>query len=133
MRYVLSCALLSVATLVLAQQQGQPSPTTNPPYQTTPPTFPQGQQAPGEQMPPDTEAPPPQTTSNAQVESQILQQLDAKPSLSGTNIDARVGENSVVLTGRVDTMLQHDMAVRVAKDNAAGRKVVDKIQVKQQT
>ena len=57
MRYVLSCAVLFLATITLAQQQGQPAPTTNPPYQ-TPPTFPEGRRAPGQQMPPDTQAPP---------------------------------------------------------------------------
>ncbi len=133
MRYALSCAVLFVATLVFTQQQGQPPPTTNPPYQTTPPTFPEGRSAPREQMPPDTQAPPPQTASNRQVEGQILQQLNAEPSLSGANIDARVDENFVVLSGSVKTMEQHDLAVRIAQDNAVGRKIVDKINVKQQT
>jgi BON domain len=133
MKYLLSCAVLFLATTILAQPQGQPPPTTNPPYQTTPPTFPEGQ-TPKEQMPPDTQAPPPQTTtSNRQVEEQILQQFNAEPSLSGTNIDARVGENSVVLIGSVKTLEQHDLAVRIAQDNAAGRKIIDKINVKQQT
>jgi hypothetical protein len=126
MRYVLSCAILFLETIVLAQQQGQP------PYQ-TPPTFPEGRQTPGAQMPPDTEAPPPETMSSEKVEGQILDQLRAEPSLSATNIDARVDDNSVVLTGSVDTMIQHDLAVRIAQSNAGDRKVVDRIKVKQQT
>ena len=130
MRYLLSCAILFLATMALAQQQ--PPPTTNPPYQ-TPPTFPEGRQTPRAQMPPDTKAPPPETMSSEKVEGQILQQLRDEPSLSGTNVDARVDDTSVVLTGSVDTMTQHDLAVRIAQSNAGDRKVVDKIKVKQQT
>ena len=131
MRYVLSCAVLFLATVGFAQQQGQ-APTTNPPYE-SPPTFPEGRQSPRGQMPPDTEAPPPQAMSSQQVEGQILQQLRAEPALSRTNVDARVDDNSVVLTGTVDTIAQHDLAVRIAQDNAGDRKIVDRIKVKQQT
>jgi hypothetical protein len=131
MKYVLSCAVLLLATLVLAQQQGQPPPTTNPPYQ-TPPTFPEGRQAPGQQMPPDTHAPPAETMSSQRVEGQILDQLKAEPTLAGSNIDAQVDDSSVVLTGSVENMIQHDLAVRIAQSNAGDRKIVDKIKVKQQ-
>jgi hypothetical protein len=132
MKYVLSCAVLFLATIVLAQQQGQPPPTTSPPYQ-TPPTFPEGRQTPGQQMPPDTQAPPPQAMSSQRVEGQILDQLKAEPTLAGSNIDAQVDDSSVVLTGSVDNMTQHDLAVRIAQSNAGDRKIVDKIKVKQQS
>jgi hypothetical protein len=131
MRYVLSCILLFLATIILAQQQGAPPPATTPPYQ-TPPTFPEDRQTPRAQMPPDTKAPPPERMSSEKVEGQILSQLRAEPSLSGTNIDARVDDNSVVLTGNVDTTTQHHLAVRIAQSNAGSRKIVDKIKVKQQ-
>lgn len=130
MKYALSCAVLFLATIVLAQQQ--PPPTTNPPYQ-TPPTFPEGRQTPRQQMPPDTQAPPPQTMSAQQVEQQITQRLSSEPALAKSNVDAKVDENSVVLTGSVDTETQHDLAVRIAQSNAGGRKVIDKIKIKQQT
>jgi hypothetical protein len=130
MKYVLSCALLFLATVVLAQQQGPP--TATPPYQ-TPPTFPEERQTPGQQMPPDTKAPPPQAMSSERVEGHILDQLKAEPTLSATNVDARVDDNSVVLTGSVDTMTQHDLAVRIAQANAGDRRIVDKITIRQQT
>ncbi|SRR6266542_1132790 len=132
MKYVLSCAVLFLATIVLAQQQGQPPPTANPPYQ-TPPTFPEGRPVPGQQMPPDTQAPPAQTMSSQRVEGQILDELRAEPTLSATNIDAAVDDNSVVLTGIAETMTQHDLAIRIAQAKAGDRKIVDKIKVKQQT
>ena len=132
MKYVLSCAVLFLATTVLAQQQGQSPPTKNPPYQ-TPPTFPEGRQAPRQQVPPDTQAPPAHTMSSQRVEGQILDQFKAESALAGTNIDAQVDDNSVVLTGSVNNMIQHDLAVRIAESNAGDRKIVDKIKVKQQT
>ena len=132
MKYVLSWAVLFLATTLLAQQQGPSSPTTNPPYQ-TPPTFPEERQAPGQRMPPDTQAPPEQTMSSQRVEGKILDQFSAESALAGTNIDAKVDDDSVVLTGSVDNMTQHDLAVRIAESNAGSRKIVDKIKVKQLT
>ena len=131
MRYALCCGVLLLATMILAQQQGQSPATTSPPYQTSP-TFPEQGQTPREQMPPDTQAPLPQAMSNEGVEAQIVKQLRDEPSLSRTNIDARVNDNSVVLTGNVDTMAQHDLAVRIARANAGDRKIVDHINVNQQ-
>jgi osmotically-inducible protein OsmY len=105
---VCSFALL-LASLGFAQQQGPPS--TSPPYQ----------------------APPPQTMSSERAEQQITQHLSSEPALANTNIDAKVDENSVVLTGSVDTDTQHDLAVRIAQSYAGDRKLVDKIKVRQQT
>jgi osmotically-inducible protein OsmY len=84
-------------------------------------------------MPPDTQAPPPEKMSDEAVEGKILDQLKAEPALSRTKVGARVDQDSVVLSGRVDNMAQHDLAVRIAQENAAGRNVVDEIKVKQQT
>jgi len=71
--------------------------------------------------------------SSERVERQILDQLNAEPTLSVTNIDARVDDDSVVLTGSVDTMTQHDLAVRIAQAKAGDRKIVDRITIRQQT
>ena len=132
MKNIVLCFTVLLATFGFAQQPGQAPPTTSPPYQ-TPPTFPEGRQTPRAQMPPDTQAPPPHTISSEKAEGQILQQLRDEPSLSGTNVDAKADDNSVVLTGSVDTMAQHDLAVRIAQANAGDRRIVDKIKVKQQT
>jgi osmotically-inducible protein OsmY len=67
------------------------------------------------------------------VEAQISDQLTAEPSLSNNNIDVRVDYNSVVLSGSVETVGQHDLAVRIARSNAGARRVVDRIKVRQQT
>jgi hypothetical protein len=121
--------IFSLVPIVLAQQ---PPPTTDPPYQTSP-TPPEGRQTPREPMPPETLAPPPHAMSSQRVEAQIVDQLTAEPDLSGTNVDARVDDDSVVLTGSVHTMIQHDLAIRIAESSAGDRKIVDKIKVQQQT
>ncbi len=132
MKHIVFCFVLLLATIGVAQQQGQPPPATSPPYQ-TPPTFPEGRQSPRTQMPPDTQAPPPQTMSTEKVEQQITQRLSSEPELFKSNIDTKVDENSVVLTGSVDSETQHDLAVRIAQSYAGDRKIVDKIKVKEQT
>jgi osmotically-inducible protein OsmY len=126
MKYVLSCAVLFLATMAVAQLQGQP------PYQ-TPPTFPDQRQSRQGQMPPDTQAPAPQTMSSKKVEGQIVKQFRDEPGLSGTNIDARVDDNSVVLSGTVDSITQRDLAIRIAQSNAGDRTVVDRIKVQHGT
>jgi hypothetical protein len=131
MKYVIFCCVALLATILFAQQQGQGPQTSNPPYQ-TPPTFPEGQAKPGAQIPPDTQAPPPEQMSSRQVEGQTVNSLRAEPALRGTNIDAEVNDTSVVLKGSVDTMTQHDLALRIAKSHAGNRKVVDRIKVRQQ-
>jgi hypothetical protein len=132
MKHRICCISLFLASMGFAQQQGQPPPTTTPTYQ-TPPTFPEGRQTPRAQMPPDTEAPPPQTMSTQQVEQQITHRFSTEPELSKSNIDAKVNDNSVVLTGSVDSETQHNLAIRITESYAGDRRIVDKIKVKQQT
>jgi hypothetical protein len=128
MKHVVIGFVLLVATLGFAQQQ---PPSTSPPYQ-TPPTLPEGSQAPREQMPPDMDAPA-HEASVAQVEQQIMDHLSAEPTLAHTNVGAKVDEDSVLLTGTVDTQTEHDVAVRIAQSYAGGREIVDKINIRKQT
>jgi len=130
MKSIVFASALLLATLGFAQQQGQRQ--TNPPPNSTPPTFPQ-QQTPREQMPPDQEAPPSHGLPTAQVQQQIQQGLNSEPALANTNVGVKTDDSSVVLTGTVDTERQHDLAVRIAQSNAGDRQVVDKIKIRQQT
>jgi osmotically-inducible protein OsmY len=84
-------------------------------------------------MPPDTQALPPQTMSTQQVEHEITDQLSSEPALSNSNVDTKVDENSVVLSGTVATETQHHLAVRIAQSHAGDRKIVDRIKVRQET
>ena len=121
--------LLLLATSILAQQQGQPP--TSPP-RSTPPTFPERQQAPSQRMPPDQEAPP-QGLSNGEAQQQIQQGLKSEPALRNSDIGVHVDETSVVLTGTVHSEDQHDLALRIAQSYAGNRQILDKLKLSQQT
>ncbi len=128
MRRIVFCLVLLLAGFAFAQQ---PRPST-PPYQ-TPPTLPDGSQTPRDQMPPDMQAPPSERDSAAEVEQQIVQHLKSEPTLAKTNVDAKVENDSVTLTGTVDTPTEHDVALRIAQSYAGSRRIVDKINIRQQT
>lgn len=127
MKRVLYGLALAFAVFAFAQQQ----PPTNPPPYTTPPTFPQGQ-APRQEMPPDTEAPPPRALSTAQIGQQIQEMLNSEPALADTSLAVKADDQSVTLTGTVTTEAQHDLALRIAQSYAGDRKIVDKIKVRGQ-
>ena len=123
MKHILMVLMLLVATAVLAQQPGQP--------QSTPPTSPDDR-ASRQQMPPDQEAPP-QGLPTAEVQEQIQQGFNSEPMLRNSNVGIQVDENSVILTGTVNSEEQHDLALRIAQSYAGDRKIVDKIKLTQQT
>jgi len=83
-------------------------------------------------MPPDQEAPP-QGLSTPEVQQQIQQGLNSEPALRNSNVGVHVDENSVILTGTVNSEEQHDLALRIARSYAGDRKIVDKIKLTQQT
>jgi hypothetical protein len=131
MKQIVFGLVLLLATAVLAQQPGQSSPTAPP--QGTRPTFPEDR-APRQQMPPDQEAPPQgQGLSTPEAQQQIQQGFNSEPMLRNSNVGVHVDENSVILTGTVDSEQQHDLALRIAQSYAGDRKIVDKIKVTQQT
>ena len=129
MKQILFGVVLFVTTAVLAQQPGQPPPTTPP--RSTPPTFPEDR-APRQSMPPDQEAPP-KGLSTPEVQQQIQQGLNSEPMLRDSDVGVHVDENSVILTGTVDSDQHHDLALRIAQSYAGDRKIVDKIKVMQKT
>jgi hypothetical protein len=128
MRQVLFGMVLLAATSTLAQQSGQPP---SPPH-STPPTFPEGQQAPSGRMPPDQEAPP-QGLSNREAQHQIQQRLKSEPALRNSDISATVDDTSVVVMGTIHSEQEHDLALRIAQSYAGDRKIVDKLKLRQQT
>jgi BON domain len=133
MKHIL-CTIVLIAGTVAYGQMGPGQPQPGQPPQGTPPTFPEGgRQSPRQPMPPDQPAPTPEATSAEQIQQQITQQFSTEPTLSGTDLRADVDEASIVVSGTVDTVEQHDVALRIAQSHAGDRNVVDKIKVKRQT
>lgn len=133
MKHILCGVVLLVSTVAIAQMgPAQPQPGQQPP--STPPTFPNDQQTP-RAMPPDQNepAPVPESSSAAQIEQQIRQQLNSEPKLAGMNLRAEVDEASIVISGTVETAEQHDLALEIARSHAGDRNVVDKIKITRQT
>jgi hypothetical protein len=120
MRLALFGFALLIATLAFAQWQARPTPST------TPPAFPEVPQT-----PPDQKAPPPKGLSTIEVEQQIQEHFNTEPTLANTNLGVEADESSVILTGTVDSDLQHDLALRIVQSYAGDRKLVDKVQVPQ--
>jgi osmotically-inducible protein OsmY len=126
MRWNLCIVLVMLCASTWAQQQGQS------PRYSTQSTFPHGQM-PGQRepqnFPPDTTAPQKQPMSATEIQQRISDDLNSDPSLANTNVAATVDENSIVLTGIVNTPQQHDIAVHIALSHAGSRQVVDKIKI----
>jgi osmotically-inducible protein OsmY len=115
MRHILCGLLLMFGMLTFAQQQA-------------PSTPPQG--VPRQQMPPDTETPPAQQLSSAQVGQQIQDEFKSDPALANENVKANVNDTAVVLMGIVDNENQHQLVLRIAQSYAGDREVLDRIEVK---
>jgi osmotically-inducible protein OsmY len=102
--------------------------------------MPSGQMHPGQQMPPDLEAPQDRTMTpesqmsaadSNQVQQQIEHGLQSQPDLSNTKIDVKADDTTVTLTGTVANENQHQKVLSVASAHAAGRSIVDNIKFQQ--
>ena len=126
----MKCVLCGLLLVLVAAASAQQQPPYN--WRGTPPTFPQGQ-LPGQAMPPDTAAPPPQQMSSWQVQQQIQDRLNGEPYLANRNVKASVNDSAVTLTGVVNSEQQHQLALGIAQSYAGSREVLDKIQVQGRT
>jgi len=134
MKHILCALVLFAGTLAFGQMGpalSQPGQQRGQPPQGTPPTFPEGRQSPRQPMPPDQQAPTPETTSAEQVQQQITREFTNEPTLANANLRADVDEASIVVSGTVDNAEQHDMALQIARSHAGDRNVVDKITIKE--
>ena len=140
------CAGILLFALSAFGQQGPPY--TSPPHG-TPPTFPssqaprvsptpndQTQQTPGDQpsLPPDTaprtESKRMERPTSVALERTLRDKLAVEPILKTADLDVRVSERQVTVSGTVEDQRQHDAALQVVQSNAGDRQVVDKIKVR---
>jgi osmotically-inducible protein OsmY len=70
-----------------------------------------------------------QRRSNDDVRKEILISLAQEPQLKGLSISVKVDTQRVLLGGRVHTIAQRDVALKIARDHADGRQVIDDFEV----
>lgn len=131
-QYVTKLGLLVTlaAGVALAQaypQQQQPSGTqpTAPQTQQTQPTAPSEKPQEPSKVPQSDQA----AASSTDVESSIQQAIKNDPSLAGSNIQVKVTNKEVDLTGTVNSDQEKQTAEQLAKTNAGPRKVKNHLKV----
>lgn len=70
-----------------------------------------------------------QRRSNDDVRKEILISLAQEPQLKGLSIAVRVDASRILLGGRVHTIAQRDVALKIARDHAEGRQVIDDFEI----
>lgn len=106
------------------KEKGQTQPSTPDKEQTQPSTPDKDKDQTSKMPQSDTAA-----ASSTDVESSIQQALQKEPSLSGSNIQVKVTNKDVALSGTVNSNDEKDTAERIAKSNAGTRKVKNHIKV----
>ena len=67
--------------------------------------------------------------ADADVRKYILIKLAQEPQLRGLSISVTVDAQRVLLSGRVHTIAQRDIALKIARDHADGRQVIDDFEI----
>ncbi len=69
-----------------------------------------------------------ETGANRRIQDSISDLLNSDPVLSGSDVDAAVDDHNIVLTGKVQSHVQHERVLQLVSSYGRWRKIVDKIQ-----
>jgi osmotically-inducible protein OsmY len=69
-----------------------------------------------------------QSGANGRIQDSISDLLNSDPVLNGSDVDATVDDNNIVLTGKVQSHVQHERVLQLVSSYGRWRKIVDKIQ-----
>ncbi|HEV8492320.1 MAG TPA: BON domain-containing protein [Candidatus Angelobacter sp.] len=117
-RFIFSLAALSAFLVFAAPLRSQNGPPPSSPHSASPPDS----QAP-------TETPKAQNPEqNRRIHDSISDLLSSDPVLSGSDVDAAVDDHNIVLTGTVQSHVQHERVLQLVSSYGRWRKIVDKIQ-----
>lgn len=111
-RFIFSLAALSTLLMFAAPLRSQNGPPPSSPHSSSPPETPQAQN-PGQ---------------NRRIQDSISDLLSSDPVLSGSDVDATVDDHNIVLTGKVQSHVQHERVLQLVSSYGRWRKIVDKIQ-----
>jgi BON domain len=112
--------LLLLGTPMLAQQS-----------QTLNPILPNAQVSPQSSAETDRSVQPLQdkAAGNERIQSNLQSAFDSDPSLSGAQVEAAVDDQSITLTGTVESYLQHQRVLQLVSPYFSYRTIVDKVTV----
>jgi len=113
------CALLLLGTPLIGQQQPQHPDPTVPNAQVSPETSVQTDQS---EQPLQNKA-----AGNERIQSNLQSAFDDDPVLSGADLTANVDDESVTLTGTVQSYLQHQRVLQLVSPYYSYRRIVDKV------
>jgi hypothetical protein len=114
-RFLFSLAALATFVMFAAPLHSQNGP---------PPSNPHASSPPASQAPPQAQKP----EQNGRIQDSISDLLSSDPVLSGSDVDATVDDNNIVLTGTVQSHVQHERVLQLVSSYSRWRKIVDKIQ-----
>jgi hypothetical protein len=69
-----------------------------------------------------------ETGANRRIQDSISDLLSSDPVLSGSDVDATVDDHNIVLTGKVQSHVQHERVLQLVSSYGRWRNIVDKIQ-----
>jgi predicted lipid-binding transport protein (Tim44 family) len=136
----MSCTMLLLFLAMLASpifasqpQQNQDPQTTHAPQPSNDPqhSSSSGAQAPSSGTQAHTPPAPPaqtETGANRRIQDSISDLLNSDPVLSGSDVDATVDDRNIVLTGKVQSHVQHERVLQLVSSYGRWRNIVDKIQ-----
>ena len=116
---ILICTLLWLGTSMIGQQQPQHPDPTVPNAQVSPENSTQTDQS---EQPLQNKA-----AGNERIQSNLQSALDDDPVLSGADLTANVDDESVTLTGTVQSYLQHQRVLQLVSPYYSYRRIVDKV------
>jgi BON domain len=122
MARILLCILLLSAMLGFSQQQPQSQdPSAKPPSSSPDSNSAQAQDPSKDQSKSD---------ANQRIQSSIQDLLSSDPVLSGVDVEANVNDQSIVLTGTVDSYAQHQRVLQLVSSYGRWRKIDDRVKMK---
>ena len=120
MARILLCVLLLSAVLGFSQQ-----PQTQDPPRTPPSNAPDNSQQPPQSATQDQS----KAGVNQRIQSSIQDLLSSDPILDGVDIQANVNDESIVLTGTVQSYAQHQRVLQLVSSYGRWRKIEDKVKM----
>jgi len=119
MTRILVCTLLLLGMPMIGQQQPQDQNPTIPDTQSSAENSAQAQQA--EQTLQD------KAEGNERIQNNLQEAFDSDPILDGTDLGVNVDDERIILTGKVQSYLQHQRVLELVSPYFNYREIVDKV------